>query len=1074
MKGRALHLTVALFLTTLFFSKSIAQNTSELREYFVEAESYFLFEEYVDALPLYQRILAQDPENYNVKYKIGICYLNDPYQFNRSVDYLEDASKHINSKYKVNNFKERLAPPDVIFYLGQAYRKNNDIEKAVIRFNEFKNTVDPEIFDFAVVNDELSSCKSAIKQQKNPVYEVSTNLGDAINSRFAETRPVISGDGKTLVFTRKLQFYDGVFLSHRKSDGSWTSPENLTPFLGLDGNSYTTGISYSGDEILVYRSDNFDGNIYSSKKVDGEWQPLVKLGDNINTKYWESHASFSPDGKSLYFTSNRRGGYGGLDIYRSERNPDGSWGEAVNLGPIVNSPSNEDTPFMSPKDNKLFFSSLDHNGMGGYDIFITELIGPGKWSKPINMGYPFNTTDDNLFFCPVSIENYTGIWSNYNKETTYGLMDLCWAEVYNEILPREFKLSGTVSAADLKLLADKNITATLIDTKQGKIVGQASVDEAGNYSINTLQGEYQLLIDGEGIDPVTVPIVLKYNQESDIIEIPEITALASKKNEPEKDFVIVPPPMLKVVGETYILTDTTPIIIELALEPDAKLSVEINANNELINKEEFVPSNSRFVYRFEPQSGENTIVFTLTDKEGKMSQEEVLIYFTENEGIEEEPLSVEDTLPEIPIGISELSLMAGGNLGDFLLSLGNTQFDDKAQLYNLLIANADENNYTIDDVNKLFALMLTQRNKEEFLSDIYGCSEFENIRLTDSILDPIDFPINIVETTRGVFVSEVDNINRGLVKVIPFNGSEEAELDYILSFANSDYTGRNTKSVINKTDFLDEINQIVSEEASIYAINMASTTVNLDFLLQCLLLVSEGALHDYISNINYYEDDIQNAVDLVNVLLNNADSHHYTIEDVINSIDEARNNREQNINLFKEALSINAKGNLKTAIEGLPKTSLELSTYEKIIDELISSSRTGGYSPEEFYQLLVDMIGISNVNDFKPAFAVYASQQLDSLIKSSENQHFSTPLELIQFLLTQAPYFDYTESDINNILLRMLLEKGVNQYLEEGDVLQSEKLIRRRKISITLIFANAFIIIILIIIWRRKKQNQKK
>jgi Tol biopolymer transport system component len=190
------------------------------------------------------------------------------------------------------------------------------------------------------------------------VYSKKKNLGDMVNSRFADIRPVLSGDGKTLVFTRELQFYDAIFITTLDSNGTWSPPYNLTPDFGLDGNSYTTCISYHGDQIFVYRSDNYDGNIYSSKRMGIRWQPLKKLNDNINTKYWESHASISPDGQTLYFTSNRKGGYGGLDIYRSTLQSNGEWGEAINLGPVVNSAYNDDTPFISPNDNKLYFSSL--------------------------------------------------------------------------------------------------------------------------------------------------------------------------------------------------------------------------------------------------------------------------------------------------------------------------------------------------------------------------------------------------------------------------------------------------------------------------------------------------------------------------------------------------------------------------------------------------------------------------------------------------------------------------------------------------------------------------------------------
>jgi Tol biopolymer transport system component len=110
---------------------------------------------------------------------------------------------------------------------------------------------------------------------------------------------------------RRLQFYDAVFITE-KVNGRWSEPVNLTSYFAVDGNTYVTGISYDGDELYVYRSDDYDGNIYVSRKSKGQWSKLQKLNENINTKYWESHASVSEDGRTLYFTSNRKGGYGVL------------------------------------------------------------------------------------------------------------------------------------------------------------------------------------------------------------------------------------------------------------------------------------------------------------------------------------------------------------------------------------------------------------------------------------------------------------------------------------------------------------------------------------------------------------------------------------------------------------------------------------------------------------------------------------------------------------------------------------------------------------------------------------------
>ena len=140
---------------------SYAQEKSEIKDWFVEAESYFLFEEYKDALPLYQKILRVEPDNYNVMYKIGICYLNDTYQKGKSILYLEKAADHINYNYRINSYREKLAPPEALYYLGKAYHVNNKFDEAIESYRRFLSTADPVQFDFEVVNEDIDASQMA-------------------------------------------------------------------------------------------------------------------------------------------------------------------------------------------------------------------------------------------------------------------------------------------------------------------------------------------------------------------------------------------------------------------------------------------------------------------------------------------------------------------------------------------------------------------------------------------------------------------------------------------------------------------------------------------------------------------------------------------------------------------------------------------------------------------------------------------------------------------------------------------------------------------------------------------------
>jgi hypothetical protein len=1062
-------------LILLFFLSlsGFSQKDFDVREFFVEAESYFLFEEFAEALPLYQRILGNEPDNYNVMYKIGICYLNDPYQKSRSIKYLTEASGHVNPKFKSNSYKEKLAPSDVLYYLGQAHRVTGNIDEAIKFYSKFKNSVDPNIYNLEVVEAELESCKVAKGIVKAPVYSKSKNVGEIVNTRFAEVRPVMSGDGRTMVFTRLLQFYDAVFITSLDSVGGWSEPYNLTPDFGLDGNSYVTGISYNGDEIFVYRSDDYDGNIYSSRKIGIHWQPLRKLNENINTKYWESHASPSLDGQYLYFTSNRKGGYGGLDIYRSPKQSNGQWGVPVNLGPVVNSSYNEDTPFISPQDNRLYFSSLGHNGMGGYDVFVSEKIGPEQWAKPLNMGYPLNTTDDDLFYTPVKHGAYSGIYSNYDQESTYGLMDIYWVKVYNELLPRPFSLKGQVNTPNPALLANGNLTASLLDNKAGKIVSQVTIDSDGGYILNAGQGDYQLLIDGEGIKPVSVPVELEVNQKDASVELALITALAVGIG--ETDILISPSelPVLEVKDEQYLFIDSVPVSIKLEVDMGSDLKVETFVDNKIANSEEFHLSKSSFAYLMNPEPGENKLVFTLTDDRGDINQQEVYVYYTPKQ--EEQVENIENAEQEIktePTALSEVALLAPIGLRAYLQTMGDVNYNSKAELYSILIANADENDYTSEEVNELFSVMLTQRDKEEFISAIEETSEFDNSRLEDSILNALNVPLAIVKNTYTTYTGNTPDIHLGLISLVPFEGESSDELDYILSFSGVSVSDKPKIANTDNEGMLQLVSQYSSPEETQNALNLASTTQPLETYYQNLLAGTEGELKYLLAALNFKENNILNSVDLANHLLVEAPKHEITIETLVTALEIAQDQSDKNLSEFKEALALNAAGELKMSIDNIALEEEGISSYEALINSIIQDSKTSAYTPQEVYELLLKMLGILRVEELTNVLQEEADGQLDSLAGAIEKQQFSKPVELIQYLITHAPYYDYSESEINNMLLRMLLEKGIDNYIQDEEALQSKKLIKRNRLITTIILANILIIILFVIFWRRKKKKQ--
>jgi hypothetical protein len=671
-----------------------SQSKEEIRNNFYDAESWILFEAYQDALPLYLQLLKNYPNNSNFKYRIGQCYINIPGEKAKAVSYLEEAVKNIDPNYKEGKFNESGAPYDALYYLANAYRINNQIDKAIQAYELFKKNLNPEVYDTTVVKLQIQSCHNAKELMKMPLFIKLKNLGNVINSSNNDFNPVISDNEDLLVFSRSQAFYDALMYS-TKVNGVWTEPVNMNEMLKVDRDLFPTSISKDGKDLYLYSSADYDGIIYSSRFENGTWSPIVKLNENINTKYWESHATISHDNKKLYFTSNRKGTYGGLDIYVSNRDSTGDWGPAVNLGPVINTPYNEESPFLSADDKTLFFSSRGHFNMGGYDIFYSTMLDNGEWSVPLNVGYPLNTTDDDVFFKPLhqGYEGYTA------KEIPggYGKQDIYRIEIFSNDHPRKFFVRGMVKVADLISNMSDSVKISAMNIKnpnQTMIV--YSNPKTGEYEFQLPQGDYQITYEGDGGEKVVRKIDLPLTNPSDSFVLPG-TVL------PKTDFTA---DLQVETNKTISVSKGDSILFPLKVEPRSNLTVEHWVGDSLVSVEHFTILDSTFNYKMAPSRGNNRVVFKLTDRFNNTTKTEVMIT-RENNVISQPVISPEYDRIISQKQIASFAAMLKNRAKDSLLTvvtganIENKEFGKVDEYISYLKEEAAKKGISPEEVNKL-------------------------------------------------------------------------------------------------------------------------------------------------------------------------------------------------------------------------------------------------------------------------------------------------------------------------------------------------------------------------------------
>lgn len=504
---------------------SLAQK-DENKNLFLDAEYFLISEDYQDALTAYLSLLKKNPENANLNYRIGLCLLNINGQKNKAVEYLEAACNNISDRYIESSYHEIKSPPEALFLLGTAYQIQNELDLAETAFEDYKKYLNvKDVYEIDFVNKQIKSCITAKKYMAEPVKLKSRKLDGIIPQYEATFNPVLSAEKNMFIYMTKEKFYDAIWMV-QKGNNKWSNPVNITPQLMSDGDCYPTSITGNGKVLYLIRMTNYGSNIYESHFEGNVWSPIRKLNKTINSKYFETHAGISQDGNTLYFSSNRKGGFGGQDIYSSTKNSQGKWEEPQNLGSSINTLYNEGTPFILPDGISLYFSSQGHEGMGGFDTYKSINQGNNTWSVPHNLGYPWNTTDDNTFLYPIDNGEkalYAGIIDNQEQRASIKELSLIKTESpYNQ----KIKLKGVISFHDNK--EANNSLKLEAREKNGKLISdeiQLNI-QTGEFSLMVSPGIYSLTATSDKYEPKTETIEIgkDYNRSEfpvNFVLIPE-------------------------------------------------------------------------------------------------------------------------------------------------------------------------------------------------------------------------------------------------------------------------------------------------------------------------------------------------------------------------------------------------------------------------------------------------------------------------------------------------------------------------------------------------------------------------
>ncbi len=485
-------------------------------------EELFSMTNYVQAIPGYLNLEKEFPEDKEIKYRLGVCYLYVHADKKKALDYF------------IYCYSWGMRSNELHLNIARTYHYLNQFDSAIVYYNKYRDKVSAKKQTQADLY--INSCETAKEMIKKKVNVTFENLGPLINSKYADYYPFVTKDQSTLYFTSRREesignlrsfygYHTSDVYSSKVRDGKWTRAADMGKAINSEEDEECVGISHDGKTLILFEESNeIAGDLYFTNKTDSGFTHPIAFASPINTPTLELEGCYGSDTTTFYFTSSREDGLGESDIYFAKRLPNGKWGQPQNIKEL-NTPYKEAFPQISDDGKTMYFSSEGHVGMGGFDIFkSTWDQEKEKWNAPVNMGYPINTTDDDMMFS-LAENNRDGYISAYHEDG-YGDYDI-YKIIFNDVDQQFTALKGAVHSIDSASGKKNFLQVALTEVKTNRLIEDKKINpNTGKYIFVVPPGSYKIKIYGDKFTTIEEEVIIRDKSEF----VPEI----------EKNFIIKP------------------------------------------------------------------------------------------------------------------------------------------------------------------------------------------------------------------------------------------------------------------------------------------------------------------------------------------------------------------------------------------------------------------------------------------------------------------------------------------------------------------------------------------------------